>query len=277
MKNVFTALFEHKEFKENAPWALTKMTFPTGEVVPPHYADTVEVIFCHGVSGVAYIGGRRYSMNGEKIFFVAPFVVHSFEYKKSEGYINVFKLQISNIKKYLDISAVLSDMGMGFDALICEYVYRENLEKKAKSITDGSQTLVACLASVLEIFEFFAKDSRGDGIAAPFSARSGFLGDVIDWSEQNFRSRISLDTVSEKFGYNKAYFCSLFKSCTGVTYLNYLNNLRISHACRLLRDGASVNEACESCGFETSSYFVQLFKKVVGITPKQYQLTVSEI
>ena len=276
MKNVFTALFEHKEFKENTPWSLTKMEFPTGSVVPPHYGDTVEVLFCHDILGTAYIGGRQYDMSRDRLFFIAPFVIHSFDYKPCAGYVNVLKLQITEIKKYLDIAAVISELGFKFEALNVIYPFSDDLESLAVKITDNAP-ITACLSAIMGLFENFAHCTGNEHHYAPLTARSGFLSEVIDWSEKNFRNRVTIDEVSEKFGYNKAYFCSLFKSLTGVTYLNYLNNLRISHACRLLKDGASVSEACEACGFETASYFVQLFKRTVGVTPKQYQLTVSGV
>ncbi len=274
MKNVFTALFEHKEFKENSPWALTKMEFPAGEVVPPHYGDTVEVLFCHDILGTAYIGGKQYDMSRDRLFFIAPFVIHSFDYKPCDGHVKVLKLQISEIKKYLDISAILSELGFKFEDLNAIYPFSDEIESTAKMITEGNN-VAARLSAIIKLFENFACATGNENRHAPLATRSGFLGEVIDWSEKNFRNRVTIDEVSEKFGYNKAYFCSLFKASTGVTYLNYLNNLRISHACRLLKNGASVSDACEACGFETTSYFVQLFKKNVGVTPKQYQLRLS--
>ena len=51
---------------------------------------------------------------------------------------------------------------------------------------------------------------------------------------------------------------------------------KIYHACKLLKRGHSLQAVCEDCGFENMSYFIQLFKKIVGITPKQYMLE-SEI
>ena len=57
---------------------------------------------------------------------------------------------------------------------------------------------------------------------------------------------------------------------TGFTYYEYLTSARISYASKLLQNGQSVKETCYMAGFENVSYFVQLFKKRLGVTPREY-------
>jgi len=115
-----------------------------------------------------------------------------------------------------------------------------------------------------------AYSTAEEDITKAISSKDDELREIINWTEQNFTRRISLDEVSGEFGYTKHYFCQKFKKATGITYLTYLNNLRISHACRLLKAGKSIGDTCDECGFEDMSYFIQLFKKITGITPKKY-------
>ena len=68
-------------------------------------------------------------------------------------------------------------------------------------------------------------------------------------------------------GYSKYHFCSRFKSLTGMTYLNYLNSVRVRRACLLLQQGESVQAVCRATGFENVSYFIQMFKKIRHVTP----------
>ena len=82
--------------------------------------------------------------------------------------------------------------------------------------------------------------------------------------------RITIDEVAKRTGYSKYHFCSRFKSLTGMTYLNYLNSVRVSYACQLLQQGESVQAVCRATGFENVSYFIQMFKKIQHVTPYQY-------
>lgn len=72
-------------------------------------------------------------------------------------------------------------------------------------------------------------------------------------------------------------FCSSFKKKTGFTYYEYLTSARLSYACQLLLLNISVKEVCYMAGFENVSYFVQLFKKYQGVTPKEYARTYASI
>ena len=93
---------------------------------------------------------------------------------------------------------------------------------------------------------------------------------IISWTEENFSKKITLEEVAKQVGYSKHYLCRKFKNETGTTYLSYLNFLRISNACKFLKAGQPIPVVSENCGFEDISYFTQLFKKIVGVTPKKY-------
>ena len=83
MKRIITAFKEHKEFQKNRPWDVNDMFFPTDIVTPPHYADTIKILLCRNIKGTAFIGGNRFDVSGEKVFFIAPNVIHSMQYQKS--------------------------------------------------------------------------------------------------------------------------------------------------------------------------------------------------
>ncbi|MDY2658153.1 MAG: AraC family transcriptional regulator, partial [Candidatus Limiplasma sp.] len=102
------------------------------------------------------------------------------------------------------------------------------------------------------------------------SLNQSSLREIIRWTEENFSKPIQLSMVANKLGYSKYYFCSRFKALTGTTYIRYLNTVRISHAYKLLNAGASVTEAGIACGFSDIGYFIQMFKKMYGVTPKKY-------
>ena len=71
---------------------------------------------------------------------------------------------------------------------------------------------------------------------------------------------------------NSAYFCRLFKKETGYTFGQYLTHYRIKVAADLLANfDIRVSEVAEQVGYADSNYFSQIFKKTMGITPREYQ------
>jgi AraC-like DNA-binding protein len=67
-------------------------------------------------------------------------------------------------------------------------------------------------------------------------------------------------------------FCRYFKSRTLKSFTKFLNEVRISYACKLLNnDGYSISDACFESGFTNLSYFNRQFKTVMKMSPKSYQ------
>ncbi|MDU7963827.1 MAG: helix-turn-helix transcriptional regulator [Clostridium perfringens] len=71
---------------------------------------------------------------------------------------------------------------------------------------------------------------------------------------------------------NKSYFCNLFKSETGQTFINFLNNYRIEKSKNLLKDlDLSLLDIAHKVGFSNQSYYCTVFKKFTNLTPLKYR------
>ena len=140
------------------------------------------------------------------------------------------------------------------------------------NLIEDDENIFACLSHILSMFNIFQKYTNNylqNGVDI-YSLKNTNLKDIINWTQENFNKDINIDKVANKVGYSKCYFCNRFKNITGTTYLDYLNSVRISHACYLLKQNMSVVDVSHSCSFDNVSYFIQLFKKIQGITPKSF-------
>ncbi len=82
---------------------------------------------------------------------------------------------------------------------------------------------------------------------------------------------LSLSTVAEKLGYDAKYLSSLFKKRRGISYMQYLRELRIKHAMFLMEQGVvSVKNVALLSGFHDALYFSKVFSRSEGMTPKAY-------
>lgn len=96
---------------------------------------------------------------------------------------------------------------------------------------------------------------------------------IAEHIRANITSPINLKELSEKACMSTTSFYRYFKRELGMSPIEFILNEKIKHAKHLLKNpGIQVNEVCFMAGFDDCNYFIRLFKKHEGITPKQYQL-----
>jgi AraC-like DNA-binding protein len=94
---------------------------------------------------------------------------------------------------------------------------------------------------------------------------------VYQFIENNYQRAIPVQEIATLTHLSKAAFCRYFKKMTRLTFTEFLNQYRIEHAKRLLKNDKNVTETCFECGFESLSYFNRIFKKVVGENPIKFK------
>lgn len=98
------------------------------------------------------------------------------------------------------------------------------------------------------------------------------INDVYTYVLENFMHPIQLNVVASVASMNPTAFCRYFKAKTSKTFTQFLHEIRIGHACKLLIDGKfNVSQVCYECGFQNQSYFIKQFKRINHQTPLQYQ------
>ncbi len=89
---------------------------------------------------------------------------------------------------------------------------------------------------------------------------------------ENFREKISMKDICTALGRTKSAICPAFKEKYGVTVMDYLTELRIEEAKKMLsQTDMTVGEISDEIGFADTSYFSKVFLKVVGVSPSQYR------
>ncbi len=85
-------------------------------------------------------------------------------------------------------------------------------------------------------------------------------------------SDLTLDQVAGEMGISPNYFSALFKQSTGSSFINYLTDVRISHAKELLKSrNYKTYEVAMRCGYENPTYFSTIFKRRTGVSPSEYR------
>ena len=255
-----------------SPYAMAIKTFPEDDVVPLHYEECFEILLCDGLEGVLSIEEKVYPLGGRQAFVVLPNAFHSNHIHACSGKEYVLKVPLDLLSSLVNLPALCQRSGLKLFEICPVCPDFDELMAAVNEMVENDDNALLSMSGLLRVFSVLLRYTQPniapDGYADSLDRSS--LREIILWTEENFSKPIQLNTVAERLGYSKYYFCSRFKALTGTTYIHYLNTVRISHACRLLQSGTSVTEAGSACGFTDISYFIQMFKKMYGVTPKQY-------
>jgi AraC-like DNA-binding protein len=95
---------------------------------------------------------------------------------------------------------------------------------------------------------------------------------ALEYLENNWDKEYNLNEAAKAAGLSPHHFARVFKSDVGTTPYSYYLKLKIEHLMEKLRDtNLTVKEAFEACGLEYTGHSFGIFKKYVGVTPRQYR------
>ena len=160
------------------------------------------------------------------------------------------------------VAAILPSIGA--EAPITVYPGYEHLldfwMKSIRRIRESNAVYVTQSVFSYTVSYLLAKDEGTDG--SSFDAIKNYVQENLADPE------LSLRAVAGIFFYSEKYFSYLFREKTGIRFTDYLNDLRIHYALRLMDEGTvSVGALSAACGFMNAGYFSKVFKKIMGKSP----------
>lgn len=136
-------------------------------------------------------------------------------------------------------------------------------------------TKIAGLISLLELmattdeYEFLASIGY---VKAYNTDDSDRFNKIVLFIMDNFNRPISLNEIASLYGLSPNAFCRYFIKRTHMTFIQYLNTVRIGHAKKLLIEGKlKISTVSAEAGFNNLSHFIELFKRSTQLSPSEYQ------
>lgn len=255
---------------------------------PFHYHPEFELAFVREGFGKRIIADKIESFYAGDLVFLGPNLPHVWQNDDifHKGFANFrSKFMVVHFKKELFSEAVLqlqesnklnelflrSARGIKIigktQEVVTEKMSRLNSKKGLERIIGLLEILH--IISVSKETEFISYKGYSGMLAQNKIDR---LAEVYNYVSENFNKEISLDDVAKMTNLTPPAFCRLFKKRTNRHFISYLNDVRISKACKqLLETDLNISEIAFFCGYKTVSNFNKIFKKNIGVAPKAYR------
>lgn len=140
------------------------------------------------------------------------------------------------------------------------------LEKE--SISDADNRIFVYVADILTILSK-VKDEK---VGTSLSSISENFTLMLSYINENYNKIKNIEEIAQQFYISKYYLCHLFKETTGLTLIQYINNIKIQNACHMLtHTNLTISQIGELCGFSSTMYFCKCFKQTIHMTPKEFR------
>ncbi|HUS03231.1 MAG TPA: AraC family transcriptional regulator [Chitinophagaceae bacterium] len=139
---------------------------------------------------------------------------------------------------------------------------------------NGSKRIILLMEALSSIFDCKQLSSLSSIGFKPdlVEAEKDRINAIYEYSIKNFRNKIQLENIAKVANISPNSFCRYFKSRTRKTYSQFLIELRVGHACKLLiEDNQCIKRLCYESGFHNFTSFYKYFKMITGKSPLNYQ------
>lgn len=255
---------------------------------PWHYHPEHEIIFVEKSYGIRFMGSHignfsdgdlmfissdlphvwRNDMDfyqGNDDLFVDVYVIHFREDALKEGFFDLPEL--IPIKKLFDRGQQGVFIKQGKD--------HRRISTMIKEVVSSSG--INRLILFLETLDAIANTQDYDLLSSPGYTNSVNLADtkrinaIMDYVMNHYSEEVKIETIATLANLTKASFCRYFKSKTHKTFSQFLNEVRILNACKLLiNSNMTITEICYNTGYNNISHFNRQFKLITGLTAKGY-------
>lgn len=255
-----------------------------------HYHSEIELIYFKRGSGTQFIGDSIQSFNDGDVVLIGSNLPHYwrfddiyFEKQNSEA-IDVRVIHFNenfwgnnflNLPENQELKKTLHQSKRGIQILGNDKTPIGNLISNIID-ADGTKKIMILLDALLHIsasknvnylssigFKYDFQESEKDRIYA-----------IYNYTIANFKKKITLNEIAEIAKVSPNSFCKYFKSRSRKTYSQFINEIRVGHACKLLIENKmNVKEICFESGFYNFASFHKYFKSITGKSPLHYQKT----
>ena len=254
---------------------------------PIHCHPEYEINLVMKTSGTRVVGDYEEAFSDLDIVMTGPYVHHVWKSELLTNHVitiqfssDLLSFQMINKRLFMPIRQLLIDSTQGLQFYGAE---AERIRDEIMELTriQGFQTAT----KFLNLLNFMAAAPRRKLVSNMYesenlvnSSKSRRISKACKYIEENISQKISLAEVAALVNMSESAFSHFFKKKTGISFITYVNNLRVAKACDLLASTSlSASEICYDCGFNNKSNFIRIFTKRKNMTPIEYRNHITQL
>ncbi|WP_029906924.1 AraC family transcriptional regulator [Prevotella sp. 10(H)] len=257
-------------------------------IVPMHYHPEIEIMYILEGKGTRFVGDHIDEYEEGDICMLGPKITH--EWRNDEVYFrknaglrssclclfftsDIFEKNFISLPEMESIRLLLERSRRGIKfmgntrAQIGKLMEEMAAQNGISKITNFIRLLD--LMAVSEEYELLTSVGYTESVNSSDFER---FDKIYQYIMKNFSEQIKLEEVAALVGLTPNAFCRYFKGRTKKTFVQYLNDIRIGHAKKLLIKGRmKISTLSMDCGFNNLSNFIEQFKRSTNMSPSEYQ------
>lgn len=224
---------------------------------PVHSHSYCEMLFYEPFEGYISINEKRYRVEKNTAIIIYPFHFHEISVSgKSEAKYMKIAFDAGVIRNFGEDGAlsVISEADDYIKNAFCEII-------SEKEDLDYSKSIISALVLYMK------KHGEKSGIKG-----YGYeiISDALRKIQTSFTDDIGLSDTAKSLSVSPQYLSKLFKSVTGIKFVDYISKMRLRYAKKLIfEENMTVNEACILSGYKDYSAFFRAFKREFGVAPSK--------
>ncbi len=281
MSNAF-----YETIKEIGPSGIT-LSYHTvpGGYHPLHWHEELELLYPLNGETDINIEGKKYKLPRKNLIAIDAYEVHSSFSHHTPGMFLCIHISKKQMQQYMPeielyhihcIPEEISDADFPHYRRICqllEDLTRIYIEDAVAFQLEANGIILQALAHLIRHFA----TNTAPLLTASDALAQKRLRQIITYVQENFREPLTLSDVSEQLGLGKEYFCRFFKKNMGLSFFNYLNEVRLTHVYQdLINTDEPIADIMAKNGFANQKLFNRSFKEMYGCTPSAVRKPVLE-
>ena len=247
-----------------------------------HYHAAWELYFYLGDDMTFFVNDKSYNVKKYDLVFVDRFVYHKTRYKNDKKERILVMLRGEFFDMFGDKTAIYEYLlniqnltVLSFDEESKKIVYEKFLriadyyENKKADKSELQIYFAELLATINHMI-----NAKNVTVGMTHKSKNAMIiSQITNYINNNYSEKITLDFLAEKCFIDKYHLCHIFRKETGMTIIDFINQKRMVEAGILLKstDDSVFDISC-NVGFQNQNYFGQLFKKLYGVSPREYRL-----
>ncbi len=222
--------------------------------------------------GKYFVDGKTYTLGKNYGFIIEPGVETRYEADAKEPWEYCWiGARGIDVVKLLESSELFNRHWFSFEPEVIQPILSALEDFNSVENLNPDYKKLRVNAAFLEVLSCFVPKVGSGGEIKNERSRSIALGGA-EYFEKNFSFNIGVNEAAQEMGVSRVYFSTLFTKEFGVPPKEYLTDVRVGKAKKLLADtDLPLSEIAEKCGFSDVSVFAKNFKKVSGSTPNAYR------